>query len=252
MMLPSEFPEVQARQHLKRLLAEHVDMQFIDLRTMLRLPAADLTGGCNLAAASFLLNVIAGSSVCFYRTSADVFKARGDRSDRFKDLLRDFYPWADEAIDKRAAIDILYYAARNPLVHSLGLDAPPLDAHVSREISLAKRALTVAEIGELEGNATRPAWARQTIVAGRAESGADTFAISVPTLYWGVHRMLHSLFADPGHASEADAVAERFGPLWDKYKAVGDSVSMTDSDGVRAEIVGPRDATGGTAEPRAC
>jgi hypothetical protein len=30
-MLPSEFPEVQGRQHLKRLLAEHGDMQFIGI-----------------------------------------------------------------------------------------------------------------------------------------------------------------------------------------------------------------------------
>jgi hypothetical protein len=29
--------------------------------------------------------------------------------------------------------------------------------------------------------------------------------------------MLHSLFGDPTHVGEADALAEKFGPLWDKY-----------------------------------
>ena len=47
-MLPSEFPEVQSRAGLKRLLSEHIDMQFVDVRTMLRLPLADIAGGCAL------------------------------------------------------------------------------------------------------------------------------------------------------------------------------------------------------------
>src|SRR2546430_509260 len=122
-MLPSEFPEVQSRAGLKRLLAEHVDMQFVDVRTMLQLPLADLArgftptsyilkivrrilhlpelglaGGCNFATASFLLNIIAGSSVCFYNTSESAFTTRNDRRDRFKKLLADFYPWHGEPV----------------------------------------------------------------------------------------------------------------------------------------------------------
>jgi hypothetical protein len=147
-MLPSEFAEVQAHGDLKRLLAEHVDMQFVDLRTMLRLPLAGLAGECNFAAASFLFNIIAGSSVCFYRTSDAAFTARRDRGLRFMGVLDDFYPWHGEPVARATAI--LYQAARNPLAHSLGLEAPPAAGHTSREIALAKRALTEAEIAQLE------------------------------------------------------------------------------------------------------
>src|SRR6266446_4256412 len=122
-MLPSEYPEVQAWDSLRRLLAEHVDMQFIDLRTMLRLPMAGLAGGCNFAAASFLFNIIAGSSVCFYKTNEQAFTEKRDRSQRFRMVLTDFYPWHGELVDKGEAIEILYEAARNPLAHSLGLEA---------------------------------------------------------------------------------------------------------------------------------
>ncbi len=235
-MLPSEFPEVQGRQHLKRLLTEHVDMQFIDLRTMLRLPSVGLAGGCNFAAAAFLFNVIAGSAVCFYKTSTAAFTAKGDRGMRFKGLLSDFYPWEGEAVGKAMAIDILYDAARNPLAHSLGLDAPPPAGHVPREISLAKRALSEAEIAQLENEPTRPAWADATIVQGKAPSGADSFQISVPALYWGVHRTLHALFADAAHAVDADAVAKQFGPMWDKYVAVGDVMTVSDAGGVQIKL----------------
>lgn len=235
-MLPSEFPEVQGREHLKRLLAEHVDMQFMDLRTMLRLPSAGLAGGCNFAVASFLFNVIAGSSVCFYKTSAAAFTAKGDRGTRFEGLLADFYPWQGEPVAKATAIDILYDAARNPLAHSLGLEAPPPAGHVAREIPLAKRPLSEAEIAELEDETVKPVWVGPTVAQGKAASGADSFKISIPALYWGVHRMMHALFADAVHVADAEAVAKQFGPMWDKYVAVGEVMSVSDAGGVQVKI----------------
>ena len=100
-MLPSECPEVQSRNDLKRLLAEHVDMQFaVDVRTMLRLPTASLAGGCNFAAAAFIFNIIAGSSVCFYKTSDKAFMAKGDRGERFKKLLEDFMPFEERVLGR--------------------------------------------------------------------------------------------------------------------------------------------------------
>jgi hypothetical protein len=235
-MLPSQFPEVQGREHLKRLLAEHVDMQFVDLRTMLRLPLPGLTGGCNFAAASFLFNVIAGSSVCFYKTSAAAFTAKGDRGTRFKGPLADFYPWQGEPVAKATTIDILYDAARNPPAHSLGLEAPPPAGHVAREIPLAKRSLSEAEITALEDEAVKPAWAGPTVTQGSAASGADSFKISIPALYWGVHRMLHALFADAAQAVDAEEVAKQFGPMWDKYVALGEVMTVSDASGVQAKV----------------
>ncbi len=235
-MLPSEFPEVQSRNALKRLLAVHVDMQFKDLRTMLRLPLPGLDGGCNFAAAAFLFNVIAGGSVCFYNTSDQAFKTRGDRSERFRNVLRDFYPWAGEPLAKEEAVQLLYAAARNPLAHSLGLDAPPTPGHVSQEIALGKRSLTDLQITELEDSAVRPAWLLPTITKMKAESGADKFIISVPALYWGVHRMLRALFMEENQVGNADAVAKRFGPLWDKYISLGETMTVSDAGGVSCGI----------------
>lgn len=46
-MLPSEYPEVQSYSHLQRLLADHIDMQFEDVRLLLRLPRKGSTVGGN-------------------------------------------------------------------------------------------------------------------------------------------------------------------------------------------------------------
>ena len=82
---------------------------------------------------------------------------------------------------------------------------------------MKKWALRLEEVAELEDGADRPLWALATITQTTAPSGSHQFTLSVPALYWGVHRMLHALFADPIHAVEADALAKKFGPLWDKY-----------------------------------
>lgn len=244
-MLPSGFPEVQDRHHLKRLLAEHVDMQFIDVRTMLRLPMAGLVGGCNFAVAAFIFNIIAGSSVCFYRASEKAFAARGERGERFKKLLEEFYPWEGEPVAKAQAVELLYEAARNPLAHSLGLDPPPTPGHTVREIALVKRPLNEAEIAELESSPTKPAWVPATITRTTAPSGAERLDICVPALYWGVHRMLHRLFADPTHVADANAVAKKFGLVWDRYISVADSMTVTDAGGVKVEPIkgAPPDAS---------
>lgn len=122
----------------------------------------------------------------------------------------------------------MYEAARNPLTHSLGFEAPPTSGHVSREIALAKRPLSEAEITQLEDEAVKPGWAGPTITQGKAASGADSFKISISSRYWGVHRMMHALFADATQVVDADAVAKQFGSLWDRYVAVRDEVSVSD------------------------
>jgi hypothetical protein len=48
--------------------------------------------------------------------------------------------------------------------------------------------------------------------------------------------MLHALFADQAHAADANAVARKFGPLWDKYIAVADVAKVSDSGGVSVQI----------------
>jgi hypothetical protein len=73
------------------MLQGQVDMQFSDLRTLLRLPQAGLESGCNFTAAAILFNLIAGSSVFFYDPSEDSLRDRQARGKRFKErCLRGF------------------------------------------------------------------------------------------------------------------------------------------------------------------
>jgi len=222
-MLPSEFPEVQDYPHLKLLLDKQVNMQIADLRTLLKLPLPELglNDGANLAAASLLFNFIAGCSVCFYDASRQGRHSRRGRGKRFQDLLRDFFPWQGEQFSKTQGIKALYESARNPLAHSLGLDSPPTSG-TGNQILLRKWALSGAEIQELENSLTKPSWAGSTILTESLASGATQLTISIPALYWGAHRMLHSLFADLSHAAKAEALATRFAPLWYIYLSVFD------------------------------
>jgi hypothetical protein len=225
-MLPSEYPEIRATPNLRKLLAVQVDMQFVDLRTLLELPKADLTGGCNLTAAGVLFNIIAGSSVCFYRASANAFTQRGDRGARFVGLIREFYPMDGEELSKEDASDLLYAAARNPLAHTLGLD-PPIAGEPPRVLGLRKWPLIADQILELETSIQRPEWAKKTISEVERSGAIITKAsVSVPALYWGVHRMLRALFGDGAQVQDAETVATQFSYMWPQYHSGGAFVTI--------------------------
>jgi len=200
-------------------------MQFTDLRTLLELPKEESQGGCNLTAAVVLFNLIAGSSVCFYEASAEAFSQRGDRGKRFLEVLKRFYPWNNEELASDEGAELLYESARNPLGHSLGLDPPRGGS--GKEITLRKWALSLAQITELEDSGERPTWARKTISDIQKSGSTVTKAsISVPALYWGVHRMLRALFADAAQLQKAEASAADFSYLWPQYRSGGAFVTV--------------------------
>lgn len=220
-MLPSEFQEIQAYPRLKQLLTHQIDMQFVDLRCLMELPRVEGESGCNFAAATMLFNIIAGSSVCFYDAQPRGLTNRSDRGRRFVGILNDFYPWIDETIAKDNAVSILYQSARNPLAHSLGIDTPVANIK-AKQVFLKKWRLTADQIKELEDSNNRPLWAERTIVdIKRLQSGGEEVTISIPALYWGVHRMLHNLFADQNQVKNAETLVEHFGHLWDRYVSSG-------------------------------
>lgn len=132
-MLPSEYAEVQGYSHLKRLLADHIDMQFEDLRLLLKQPRGPSTVGANFATAALLFNVISGASVCFYRTSWAGFTAKTGSGEEFKKALRHHFPFSDIQIPKEKTIEVFYYYSRNPLAQAFGLGDPTLI-----EVQLAK------------------------------------------------------------------------------------------------------------------
>jgi hypothetical protein len=214
-MLPSQFPEVQGYPNLRNLLARQVDMLFVDVRTLVRLPMGGLAGcigtplrllvgdlaGSNLTAGASLLNLIAGSSVCFFQASMTGLTTPGDRGRRFIDLLTAFYPWAGEVPAGVNGPAVLYERARNPLLHGLGLEDPKL---APRDVLFSKFPLTVDKIVELEESATRPAGVPPTLDQRPGTSSVGELYVTVPALYWGVHRMLHALFANIGQVTAAD------------------------------------------------
>ena len=89
-MLPSQYPEVQGYPNLQRLLQAQVDMQFADIRLLLRLPIprSGLEAGCNFACAAVLFNTIAGASVCFYEASENALVNRAERGRDSKKCLK--------------------------------------------------------------------------------------------------------------------------------------------------------------------
>lgn len=227
-MLPSEYPEVQESPNLRRLLATQLDMQFKELRTLLGLPKTDEEGGCNLTAATVLFNIIAGSSVVFYEASARSITERGNRRARFVGVLTTFFPWqqGSEVSPEEGAV-FLYEAARNPLAHSLGLEDPAVAGGAGRSVALRKWPLTIEQITELEASKDRPEWARP-VVSGVERAGAviTKADISVPALYFSVHRMLQAIFRDSRQIGPAEQFAEQFAHLWPQYSAAGAFITL--------------------------
>jgi hypothetical protein len=202
-LLPSQFPEVQGYPHLLKMLQDAVDLHFDDLRTILQLPTAGLNAGCNFTAAARLFDLISGASVLFYRTSPKKAREVYGSGEKFRRLLRDRFPWADiePAVPRVDAIKVLYDWSRNLLAHSLGIDDG------SQAVVLIDKApMSIERVNELETSSVLPTW---TAPAVRLRNG--DYVVSVSGLYWGVHRMLHSVFGDATSIGQAEQVAQNFG-----------------------------------------
>jgi hypothetical protein len=205
-VLPSQFPEVQSHPHLKQLLADHVDMQFEDVRVLLGLPQPGSHVGGNFATAALLFNLISGASVAFYKTSMKAIKGKaGGSGDRFRGVLRDHFPMEEIVLPEATVLKIFYDYSRNPLAHSLGLGGP-----ASVEVFIAKKALSQKRILELEDSTTLPQWSREALFDAGLQSG-PSYRVGISGLYWGVHRMLHSLFGNANETTTADRVAAKLG-----------------------------------------
>jgi hypothetical protein len=221
-MLPSEFQEAQSHPNLRLLLAEHIDMQFDDLRAVLRLPAPEALGspaGGNFIAASALLAAVSGCSVLFLRAGSAAFKPPFDSKGRFRDALG-YMPWdaKTSGLQKGAGIKRLYSYARNPLAHAFGVTYHPGKATaqipnvLQWSMAIQKTRLSLAQIHELEGSTDRPEFVGPPLkrVNKKALGQPERLVLDVGGLYWGLHRMLHELFADPREVAKAEEMARRF------------------------------------------
>src|SRR5438045_2647663 len=125
-MNPSEIPALAAYPSVLASFQNHIDMQFADVRAMMRFPIRpEFEAGFNLAAASRLMEMVSGFSVVLY-ADPDPKMPPGtspeQRGARFQHLIRDCWPH-DAAHDppKNVVAETLYYFTRNSITHALSL-----------------------------------------------------------------------------------------------------------------------------------
>jgi hypothetical protein len=177
---------------VKTLIRGTVQDQLNDVRSMMLPPNS---GCCSFAAVATLVNLISGMSTIFY----DQYGGSGAR---FKNMLRDFYPW-DLQPPNNASPDVviacLYDTLRNPLAHSLAVQTQEIKARPSQpkhvvvkkpsRFGIGKPGLAEDLLEQLERSPTPPA---STLTVG----SEGLREIRVDGLYWGVRKMLSRLSDD--------------------------------------------------------
>jgi len=191
---------------VKRLIRGPVEGQFNDVHSMMMLP------NCNFAATAILVNLISGFSTIFYTQ-------QGNSGDRFKSMLKDFYPWdlqPSNNASPEVVIQCLYDTVRNPLAHSLGVQTREVKAsrcqskHVvirkpsAKTFGYGKQSLPKDLLDQLERSPTPPG---PTLT----ENGEGGRTLSVDGLYWGVRTMLSRLTDDTARMQRSDMLLS---PLW--------------------------------------
>lgn len=190
-MLPSQLSAFKRYPAVYEFVSKHVDMQFNDVRGMLKLPlpTAGIDAGCNFATTAMLCNLISGISVILYTPKSK----KRDSGTKFKELLRNFYSW-ERGESKGEKAKIIYKFARNPLAHSLGT----LEKN-SLPVSILKSPLSETQIEEIEHSVTRPTWVPLAVTGD-----STRYDFSVAGLYWGVFHLVGSLAKDTGHMQQAE------------------------------------------------
>jgi len=183
-----------------------IDMQLADIRDLLRLPMSEagLDSGQNFSTAATLANVIAGASVWFFEASEAGLRNRRDRSRRYREVLRRYWPWNGEVVDVDNGVRVLYDYVRNPLSHSVGRPEP----EDSTRMAVDKRPLDEAQLGELDSSTERPAWLGPTIRPAPSGAPDRAYFVSVPGMYWGVQRLLREVLTDEAQLARAEALAD--------------------------------------------
>jgi hypothetical protein len=193
-----------APERIKRFVADHVDMQFSDVHCMLRLPMSryGLRAGCNFAAATCLLGLIAGASVVLYEP--DEFWNNQHRDLLFKMVL-ETYPWLRQrpAMGPVETIVKLWQMYRNPFAHSLGITRPGREMF---EVIKFKGGLSERQVEALESPGPRPGWLPPTMIKQK-----NTIKLHVDALYWGTRRMVEALTADAPRMTRTDRLLSDLG-----------------------------------------
>jgi hypothetical protein len=215
--MPSEFPEVSQRPVLRDFLGHHIDMQFEDIRGVLRLPqlaALGTTGGGNFLATTALIAAICGASTLFYKAGPQAFEYPYQSRKRFLGTMG-YMPWdsTTAGVKHRIGSERLWEYARNPLAHAFGVSYNPgkvtgkVPNSLRWSLAIAKRSYELQEIYILETSSDRPDFVN--VPLQRVGTQPEEFILDVGGLYWGVHRMLHALLADSKQADAAEQMVHR-------------------------------------------
>ena len=192
-MLPSEYPELAKYPTIKYVFEKQLDMFFVDLRCMLKSPYPGCNAGYNLTIASMLLNIIAGFSRRLYRPPNPM-----NDSQRFKSMLVAFFPWENPDLKPEDGAKLLYHSLRNPLTHELGIKG-------EEKVAVSKSGRSSdEEIDELENNEAKPSWLQPPLKMVNLYEQYFEWHVSVTSLFWATHRLLHNLLRDEKHMCEAE------------------------------------------------
>lgn len=204
-MSPSELPGVAKYGAVDRFFRKHLDMQFNDVRTLMKLakPTQGLPAGCNFVTAAALANLVGGFAEVLYAAPPSM-NSPHQSGQRLQAILKELYPW-QPGERRKAKAKVLYYFVRNPLVHNLGIDDPRRPKKDMRRIPIRKRRLTERELVELETAHTPPA---RVGLAVRREG--RRWNLYVPALYWGTFHLLRRLTELPKHMRHAQALLSHY------------------------------------------
>ncbi len=200
-MNPSELPDLAKYRAVDRFFRKHLDMQFNDVRTLMKLarPKQGLPAGCNFVTAAALANLIGGIAEVLYAAPPSLNGPR-QSGERLQAVLKELYPWL-RGERRKAKAKVLYYFVRNPLIHNLGIDDPRRPKRKVRRIRIRKRRLTDRELAELEEAHVPPDW-----VGLAVRRVGQRWNIYVPALYWGTFHLLRRLTERPKHMRQAHAL----------------------------------------------
>lgn len=193
-------------------VVNHVQMQFKDIGTMLRLPmqAHGLSSGCNFASASVICNLISGVSVTIFQPAVI---QRPDRhgnmqmigsGEAFKEFVKAFYP--DPSSQRRSDVaDVLYKQLRNSFAHALGVLSRGAYILEIKKVTSTNAAtpgdgLMQAEVAAIEESPQRPGG----ITLGVQGSG-NRWEIIVDFLYRDALDMMVGLAHDTIQMQQAEA-----------------------------------------------
>ena len=177
---------------VEKFIRNNVDMLFRDVHCMLRLPMReiDLSAGCNFSTANALLDLISGFSALLTPN----FDTTRESADKFKEILRNYYPWNLQLPDgstKERAIEDIYEYFRNPLTHSLGLKTKG-----NYLVVINKNSMSEADIEQLEQSASSPGPAITYLPRTLNNEKIEQITLNIPNFYWGVRQTGTRLSAD--------------------------------------------------------